>query len=66
MPGLLIALAAAAIVLGVVAFRAGRRTLANRHLNPEGGLDNLAVTLIGIGIILVGWGTVGPTVYLLR
>lgn len=66
MPGWLIALAAAAIVLGVVSFRAGRRTLANRHLNPEGSLDNLAVTLVGIGIILIGWGVAGPVVYVLR
>jgi hypothetical protein len=63
---MILALAAAAIVLGVVSFRAGHRTLANRRLNPEGGLDNLAVTLIGIGIVLIGWGTVGPVVYLLR
>ena len=57
--------AAVALVVGVLAIRLGTRTLRNRDLNPTGGLDNLAVTLLGIGAILLGWATAGPVVYVL-
>lgn len=65
--GVLVALGAIlALVVGGTSLRGGIRTLSNRTLNPAGGLDNLAVTLIVIGIILIGWGVVGPVLWLAR
>lgn len=58
--------AATALAVGSIALRTGMRTLANRHTNPHGSLDNLAVTLIGIGIALMGWGVAGPAIWFLH
>lgn len=65
--GLAIGVAAlTAVTLGALSLRTGTRMLANRHLNPTGGLDSLAVTLITLGAILIGWGIVGPVLLALN
>lgn len=58
--------AATALAVGTLALRTGMRTLANRHTNPHGSLDNLAVTLIALGAILIGWGLAGPAIWFLH
>lgn len=60
------AAALAAVTLGALSLRTGTRMLANRTLSPTGGLDNLAVTLITLGVILIGWGAVGPVLLALN
>lgn len=54
------------LTLGAMCVRLGVRLLFDKGVNPTGGQDNLAVTMLCVGIALIGWSGAGVTALVLR